>query len=448
MTECITGRTQASFTFFGPQTVTAAFDDGAVTSNAGLALLAQLDRRSGLTERFAGALEDRRDQRFVEHSLLEQFRQRVYQIACGYEDCNDADALRADPALKVACGRHPERDRDLASQPTLSRFENERTAVEVFDLNTALAEHYVQRRKGRPAPRRIVLDLDSTDDPTHGQQELTFFHGFYDTWMYHPLLCFDGDTGELVAVLLRPGNAHAADEAVGTLRRLARRFRAAWRHVRIVVRGDSAFGNPAMYDFCEREGLDYVLGLQINSRLSTVTDPLAHRAAAQFEATGQKARLFDETKYQARTWSRERRVIMRSQVDALGRNDRFVVTTLRGASAEKVYDFYCERGDAENRIKDLKAALKADRLSCHRFVANAMRLALHAAAYVLMWELRHRLAGTDLGRAQFDSLRLRLLKIGARVVTSARRVWLHMTSACPERAIWMFLARRLGAETS
>jgi hypothetical protein len=440
--------TQASFSFFGPQLVTAAFDDGAVTSNAGLSLLAQLDRRLGLTARLAACLQDQRDQRFVEHTVLEQFRQRVYQIACGYEDCNDADRLRADPALKVACGRHPVRDADLASQPTLSRFENERTAVEVFDLNDALVEHYVQRRKRKPAPRRIVLDLDSTEDPTHGQQELTFFHGFYDTWMYHPLLCFDGETGELLAVLLRPGNAHAAAEAVGTLRRLVRRFRAAWRGVRVLVRGDSAFGNPAMYDFCEHEGLDYVLGLQINRRLSKLTDGLAHRAAVQFEVTEEKARLFDEVKYGARTWGRERRVIIRSQVDALGRNDRFVVTSLRWASAEKVYDFYCERGDAENRIKDLKAALKADRLSCHRFVANAMRLALHAAAYVLMWELRHRLAGTDLARAQFDTLRLRLLKIGARVVTSARRIWLHMTSACPESATWMRLALRLGAETS
>lgn len=450
MTQCSTASDQVAFSFFSPQVVTAAFDDGAVTSNAGLALLAQLDKKLGWTERLAAGVMDDRNPIFVVHSMHDLFRQRVYQIALGYEDCDDADLLRTDPLLKAACGRHPVEDPDLASQPTFSRFENQRGTFDLFNLNHALVEHYVERRKGRPAPRRIIIDVDSTDDPTHGQQELSFFHGYYDQHMYHPLLCFDGESGELLGLLLRQGNAAAAEDAVIELRRIVRRIRKAWPRVKVLLRGDSGFANPEVYDFCEAERIDYVLGFPTNDKLSALVAPLALGAKDIFERTSTKARLYSELSYRARTWKRDRRVIMKAEYDAQGHNNRYVVTSL-GASVERadaVYDSYRRHGDMENRIKDLKNALFADRLSCHRFLANSTRLALHAAAYVLMWELRAQLDGTHLARAQFDTLRLRLLKIGARVVTSARRIWLHMTSACPDREVWLLLARRLTTSTA
>jgi hypothetical protein len=451
MTECTTDDCQVTFDFFKSQKVTAAFDDGAVTSNAGLALIAQLDRRIGWTARLAGCLEESRDRRFIVHSLLDLVRQRIYQIAAGYEDCNDADRLRTDPLLKAACGRHPDDDADLASQPTFSRFENVRRSVEVFDLNEALLGHYVDRRKGRPAPRRIILDLDSTDDPTHGQQEFSFFHGYYDQYMYLPLLCFDGETGELLAIRLRPGNVASGEGAVAMLRAVVRRLRAKWPRVKILIRGDAGFGFPELYEFCEGErGVDYIVGIGTNSRLAESVSPLAFAAEKSFENTGVKARLYGEASYRARRWSRERRLIMKAEYDSQGHNDRFLITSLPAGtlSAERVYDCYRQHGDMENRIKDLKNALFGDRLSCHRFTANAMRLMIHAAAYVLMWELRARLEGTYLATAQFDTLRLRLLKIGARVKATARRIWLHITSACPDREVWMLLARRILASTA
>jgi len=445
MTECSTDTTQVTFSFFKPQVVTAAFDDGAVTSNAGVALLAQLDQKLGWTERLSRCVLDGRNPLFVIHSVHDLLRQRIYQIALGYEDCDDADRLRTDPLLKAACGRHPFEDADLASQPTFSRFENARRSVEVYDLNDAALGHYIDRRRRRRPPRRIVIDIDSTDDPTHGQQELTFFHGYYDQHMYHPLLCFDGESGELFGVLLRPGNAAAADDAVGELRRIVRRLRAKWPKVKLLIRGDAGFATPGFYEFCESEGnVDFIVGFSTNVRLAKMAEPLSSQAKEIFEHTGVKARLYSETPYRARTWKRDRRVIMKAEYDGQGHNDRFLVTSLR-ARADRVYDWYRKHGDVENRIKDLKNALFADRLSCHRFVANSMRLVLHAAAYVLMWEMRARLEGTELARAQFDTLRLRLLKIGARVKTTARRIWVHMTNACPDRDAWLLLAGRLGA---
>ena len=447
MTECNASAGQVAFTFFTPQVITATFDDGAVTSNAGLALLAQLDRRMSWTERLAACIEETRDEDHVVHTAHDLLRQRIYQIALGYEDCNDADRLREDPLLKAACGRHPTEDAHLASQPTFSRFENARRSVEVFDLNSALVDHYVEKRKGRPAPGEIVLDIDSTDDPTHGQQEFSFFHGYYDQHMYHPLLCYAGN-GELLAVLLRPGNAAAADDAVGELRRILRRLRQTWPRVRFILKADAGFARPEVYEFCERErGVDYIIGIGKNSRLNALASRLSRGAKEIYERTGTKARLYGETSYRAHTWDRDRRVIIKAEYDGQGHNDRFLVTSLSASAnrCDEIYDLYREHGDMENRIKDLKNALKADRLSCHRFTANATRLVLHAAAYVLMWEFREQLEGTDLARAQFDTLRLRLLKIGARVVTTARRIWLHMTSACPDQAAWRSVALRLGA---
>lgn len=437
MTDCTT---QLSFWHLPKMTVTADFEGGSITSDGGMLWLRSVDDALGLTASLTSCIRDRRERGKVRHGMGELLRQRIYQIAAGYEDANDAGTLRQDPALKIAVGRAPESGADLASQPTLSRLENEVTERQLQRLSRALLSQYLAHR---PDPTgAIILDLDSTDDPTHGQQELACFHGFYDQHMYHPLLCFDGTTGDLLAATLRPGNAHASSGAVATLDRIVTAIRKRWPGRRIIVRADAGFAIPALYDFCERRRLGYVIGLITNSVLEGFHAPLLAQAVEQYQREGVKARLIDEVGYRAGSWERFRRVIMKAEAMPQGTNRRFVVTNLT-ADPATVYDFYIGRGDVENRIKDLKVALRADRLSCHRFTANAFRLLLHAAAYVLMHALRALLGGTELAAAQFDTIRLRLLKVGARVRQTVRRVWVHLASGYPHRTIWYTLHERL-----
>ena len=439
MTEC---STQLIFSHLLKIPVVMDFKGGNLTTDSGAILLRQLDDRLGFTQRFTTCINEKRDPRKIRHALIEQVRQRIYQIACGYEDANDADDLRRDPALKIAVGRRPESDRDLASQPTLSRFENRITDREIKRLNRALLATYLENRPYPSGP--IVLDFDSTDDPTHGQQEFSFFHGFYDQHMLHPLLCYDGQTGDLLAVKLRPGNVHAANGVVKMLRRLVRKLRKKWPYTDIIVRADAGFCVPRLYRFCERENVGYVLGLITNSTLKELHAPLLARAEEMYDEESGKVRLLGEVGYCARSWNRFRRVVMKAEVMEQGTNRRFVITNMDG-SPEAVYSFYTMRGEVENRIKDLKNGLKGDRLSCHRFTANHFRLLLHSAAYVLMHHLRLHLHGTELESCQFDTIRLRLLKLGARVRQTCRRVWVHAASSYPYRHLWELLFKRISA---
>jgi hypothetical protein len=420
--------------------LTVDFDGGNLTSDGGVLWLRSVDEGLGLTAGLVRCLLDRRDPQRVRHPRLEQLRQRIYQIACGYEDCNDADVLRRDPALKIAVGRLPESDRDLSSQPTLSRFENAAGERELKRLSGQLLRTYLDTRP-KPAGR-IVIGLDSTDDPAHGQQAFSFYHGFYRQHMFHPLLCFDGQTGDLLAVSLRPGNVHAANGAVKMLERIVKKIRRRWPDVEIVLRADGGFCVPRLYRWCERERVGYVIGLISNPTLKTLHDPLLEQAQALYGQSLAKARMIGEVGYRAGPWKRFRRVVMKAEVMPEGTNRRFVVTNL-GGEAQALYDFYVGRGDVENRIKDLKNALSADRLSCCSFTANRFRLLLHAAAYVLLHHLRRALHGTELASAQFDTLRLRLLKAGARVKQSARRVWMHLASSYPYQELWVALHSRL-----
>jgi hypothetical protein len=309
-------------------------------------------------------------------------------------------------------------------------------------LNRALLTTYLENRSYPSGP--IVLDFDSTDDPTHGQQEFSFFHGFYDQHMLHPLLCYDGRTGDLLAVKLRPGNVHAANGVVKILRRLVIKLRKKWPYTDIIVRADAGFCVPRLYKFCERFGVGYVLGLITNSTLKQLHAPLLAQAEKLYREDTGKVRMLGEVGYRARSWNRFRRVIMKAEVMEQGTNRRFVITNMDG-SPEAVYSFYVMRGDVENRIKDLKNGLSADRLSCHRFTANHFRLLLHSAAYVLMHHLRRNLQGTELEKSQFDTIRLKLLKVGARVTQSVRRVWVHAASSYPYRDLWITLHKRLTA---
>jgi len=419
----------------------AAFDGGRLTSDGGLPWLAEADAALGLCAVLARCIPDWRRGPVV-HRLDTLVRQRVFQIACGYEDQDDADTLRHDPLLKLVCGRLPDSGRPLASQPTLSRLENaiDRHAAE--RLAEALVDLYVCQRGQLGPPSRVLIDVDGTDDPAHGDQEGVAYHGFYGQHMYHPLLVFDGETGHLITVVLRPGNVHGSRFLVLVLRRLVRRLRTAWPGVQIELRADSGCAGPRLYTWCESEGVTYTLGLIPNTRLEALAAPLLEDAWAQSAAeSGAKVRLAGEAQYQAGSWPAARRVVFKAEVLAQGPNTRFVVTT-RSDSPLALYDFYVDRGRAENYIKDFKNALAADRLSDHRFFANQFRLFLHAAAYWLLDTLRRWLAATEAARFQFDTLRLRLLKIAGRVWERLGSVRLALAASHPGEPLWHHLAAR------
>jgi hypothetical protein len=448
MCECATPTPPAAAWFaFGTAagpTLSATFDGGPLTSDGGLPWVARAEATLGVCAALARCVPEWR-RGPVRHGLEALVRQRVFQIACGYADQDDADALRTDPLLKLACGRLPESGPDLASQPTLSRLENavDRHAVE--RLAGALADLYVRERGRAGAPARVVLDLDGTDDPAHGEQEGVKYHGYYRQHMYHPLLVFDGTTGHLITAVLRPGNVHGSRFVVLVLRRLLRKLRAAWPAVAVELRADSGFAVPRLYAWGDANAVAYTIGLVPNPALERLAAPLLAEARALSAARGgAKVRLAGEAAYRAGSWPRARRVVFKAEVLAKGPNTRFVVTT-RADDPLAVYDWYVDRGEAENWIKDLKNALAADRLSDHRFWANAFRLLLHAAAYWLLDQLRRWLLAAEAERVQLDTLRLRVIKIGGRVRERLDRYGpdpcLHLSSHHPGQHLWSLLDR-------
>lgn len=422
-----------------PLEVEAAFDGGRITSDGGLLWLAKADEELGVCEEISNYVPEWRVSS-VRHSLLTLVRQRVYQIACGYEDQNDSDTLRADPLLKLVLGLAPEAEEDLASQPTFSRLENAPSAKDCLRIARALGETYVRRRArenpSEGAPKKILLDFDSTDDPTHGEQEGSAYHGYHRQRMYHPLLVFDGETNQLITAVLRGGATHASKGALAILRRIVQRIRQAWDGVGIEIRADAGFAVPEIYDYCEAEGIDYTIGLVSNPRLGAMAAPLLEQAKRESEESGGgKVRLLSDAFYRAESWEHARRVVYKAEMLAKGTNTRFVVTTKRGDPLS-LYDFYVRRGESEGWIKDFKRALKADRLSCMRFIANQFRLLLHAAAYWLLDEIRRRLIEAGVRRMQFDTLRLMLIKIGGRVRQLLTKIRLHLASGHPGQHLW------------
>jgi hypothetical protein len=421
-----------------PLPLTVDFQGGRLTSDGGWCWVAEADTAMGLSETLAAAVPEPR--RRCRHPPLALLRQRLYQITAGYADQNDADALRSDPLLKLVCGQLPETDPDLASQPTLSRFENRFSARDCYRLAEALGQVYLRERERGGVPTHILLDLDSTDDPTHGDQEGRAYHGYYRQHMYHPLLVFDGETGHLITAVLRPGTVHAGHGALAILRRIVTRLRERWPGVAITIRADAGFAKPEIYTWCEAENIAYTIGLVTNSRLLALAAPLAEAAqAASTQAGGTKVRLVDETIYQADSWDASRRVIIKAEILAPGPNIRFVVTN-RTDPPEALYDAYVDRGQTENWIKDLKLGCFADRLSCHRFLANQVRLLLHAAAYTLLHRLRTWLVAAGSEPLTLETVRLRLLKIGGRVRQLASRIHLRLASSHPGEPLWHLLA--------
>jgi hypothetical protein len=435
--------------------IVAAFDQPHASSDGGAVLLKSLDTQWQLTKQLASCLVDARQAGKVQHQTLELVRQRVFGLACGYADCNDAARLADDAIHKLLLDRDPIAGRALASQPTLSRFENAVTWAPLRDMAHVLANAVIEthRRRLKGRATRITIDLDPTDDPTHGQQELTFFNTHYDTACYLPIVAtvtFNDEAAQYaVAAVLRPGTAPARRGAQGLLRRLLDKLRAAFRGATYRVRLDGGFAHPKLFQFLERQQVEYVVAMASNRRLEKRARRLMGKARMQSKATGQTAHLYGETRYAARSWKRKRRVIIKAEVVRHpGRdpknNPRFVVTNLAGPP-EDVYQFYCGRGDVENRLKELHHGLELDRTSCHRFLPNQFRVLLTLAAYVLFQDLRRRAAGTACADAQVTTLRERVLKLAVWVERSARRIVLHLPMAFPWLPTWQRLARAVGA---
>ncbi len=442
MTEC---NTQAiEFSRLPGRQVVADFQGGRLTSDAGLLLLREVDRRLGLVEAISGCLHDPRDPRYVVHEQQAMLAQRIFAVAAGYEDLNDHQTLRDDPALQTAAGKVPELDEPLASPSTLCRLEQRVTRRALVDMSKLFVELFL--KSFEQPPEEIILDIDATDDPIHGQQEGRFSHGYYRHYCFLPLYVFCG--GHLLCALLRPANIDPARHSGAIVKLLVDRIRQQWPEVKIIVRGDSGFCRWKMMRWCENHGVDYVFGIGRNKVLERRIDPLMAEVEAAFDKTGEKQRHFHETEYQAKTWDRPRRVIMKAERLLEGPNRRFVVTSL-DRPPQAVYDeCYTLRGDMENRIKEQQLMLFADRTSCHEFLPNQFRLLLSSFAYVLLHHLRsEHLAETELAPAQADRLRLTLVKIAARVCLSTRRVVFHLSSNCPYQSLFRAAAASLLLDT-
>jgi hypothetical protein len=433
-----------SFPAVGRKKITAAFDGGRITSDGGVMLLAAAERRLKLAVKLAAAIRDPRDPARVRHSLIDILRARIFAIACGYEDANDLDRLRHDPAFKLACGRLPDSGQDLCSQPTCSRLENLPDLRTVIRLGRVLVDLWLSSYSA--PPKSVTLDIDDTLDVVHGHQQLSLFNGHHDERCFLPIHIYDAATGRPVAMILRPGKTPTGKEIRGHLRRLVRRIRARWPDTRILVRGDSHYGRVEVMAWCEDNAIDYAFGLAGNRVLKRLVDASADDIRTR-RALEQKPVLrgYVETRYEAKSWKAQRRVVARIEATTMGLDIRFVVTNLAKGSAEHVYDVvYCARGQAENLIKLHKSQLASDRTSCRRAVANQMRLVLHTAAYWLMLTLREAVpASHHLGKAEFATLRLRLLKLGARVTETVSRVRLAFAAACPEASLFRSIAATL-----
>ena len=413
--------------------VTADFDGGRLTSNGGVMLLGMAERRLNIAEKLARCIPDRRDPLRITHTLADMIRARIFAIGCGYEDADDLDVLRFDPAFKLACGRLPDTGRDLCSQPTLSRLENAPRLKDVIRLTYALVDAWMDSYEKPPSS--VTLDIDDTCDVAHGHQQLSLFNAHYDERCFLPIHIYDTEKSRPVAVVLRPGKTPSGIEVRAHLRRLARRIRGRWPNTRILFRGDGHYARAEAMTWCEENGVDYIFGLPGTKPLSRKVDETADAVRTE-RAIADKdvVRGYAETRHRAKSWNCERRAVARIEATKLGLDIRFVVTNLDHGSAEWIYDsLYCARGQAENLIKLHKTQLASDRTSCRSALANQVRLVLHTAAYWLMLTVRDAIPKTrELAKAEFATLRIRLLKIAARVVETASRVRLAFAAACPE----------------
>jgi hypothetical protein len=430
------------FPAVGRKKLTAAFDGGRITSDGGVILLGAVERQLGIADRLARLIPDPRNPLFVTHSIDDILRARILAIACGYEDADDLDHLRTDPGFKLACGRLPDSGDDLCSQPTVSRWENAPTLREVVRMTYAMVDLYCSSY-ARP-PAAVTLDIDDTCDVVHGNQQLSLFHAHYNERCFLPIHVYDTATSRPVAILLRPGKTPTGDEIRSHLRRLVRRIRQHWPDTRLTIRGDSHYGRPEVMAWCEAHGLDYIFGLSGNAVLDRLVEPFADDVrVCRAEAQAAAVRRYSETRYGAKSWKCERRVVARIEATTKGLDIRYVVTNLPKGTAEWLYDkMYCARGQAENLIKLHKTELASDRTSCRSPLANQVRLVLHTAAYWVLLTVRDAIPRPQpLATAQFKTLQLHLIKIAARVTETATRVRIAFATACPNADLFSGLVR-------
>lgn len=426
--------------------VEADFDGGNITSDGGILFLQSIESKLKLIDRFVDSLEDNRHQGYIRHTYSEMLRQRIFQIACGYEDANDCDDLRSDPAIKTACGRLPESAEDLASQPTMTRLENSVDRRMLYNTAYALVDAYIASYA--TAPESIILDIDDTDDATHGAQQLTLFNAYYDEHCYMPLHIYEGQSGKLITALLRPGKRPSGKEIVSIIKRLVAHIRKSWPQVKIILRGDGHFSAPEVHDFCEAEGLWFVLGQSGNKKLCGLVSGLLEQARDLYKEKGEKIKLFRFLDYQASSWSKAQRLVCKVEVSDAGENIRFVVSNIPHGQASVIYStMYCGRGQMENFIKNHKTYLQSDRTSCHSFKANQFRLFLHSAAYILLHTLESTaLKGTQYVKAQFDTIQKRILKVGARVRELSKKIVFHFPTSFPLKEVFLKMNRNMALE--
>lgn len=423
------------------------FEGGQITSDGGLILLKKLDDNMGLTESINNVITDPRDSRKITHTQKELLSQRLYQIIAGYEDCDDSDLLRDDPTLKLIAGKKDIKE-PLGSQPTLSRLENRITRYQITRLKRLFVEQYIRHIHPK-ADRPIILDCDSTEDPAHGEQQLTFFSGLFDERCYHPLLVFDAASQVLLGVHLRAGNCHPAKNASRILLPIIVKLRQKFPDREIIIRGDSSFGSLKMAEFSSKYKCNYIFGVgNLHNRFDKYTESLIQRAQEQYEKTQKEVVLYSSFWYSSRDWKRPHRIRVKIKVNSQELSQKFLLTSLKGATRE-LFQLYNQRGQSENYIKELKLGLSADRLSCHSFKANFFRLLLYCFAYqmvVFFRQLFHNIS--DIAKAQINTLRLRLFKIGAVVYQRVRWTLIRFSSSWPFRNMFLKVAKRLGFTTS
>jgi len=452
--DMVTQRQQAPLNLapVGAKTVALDFDGGRLSSDAGVVLLKDIDTPLGLTRNLAAVLADPRDPRRIKFTLEDLSKQRVFQIAAGYEDANDSNTLRDDPICKLLLNRRPETGASLASQPTLSRFENRVSRPELYRMALALLHQFIASYTS--APKVSVLDVDDTEDPVHGGQEHARYDSYYGGYCFMPLHVYEGRSGRLITTILKAKRFTGA-QRLAVLKRLVKRLRQVWPHTLLIVRGDSHFAYPAVMQWIEvQPSMSYVTGLTSNVVLQALAREVVEQATRAYALSGHKVTRFHSTRYQAGTWSRPRRVVIKVEVSEQGLNTRFVVTDLEQARTKVLYQkIYWARGQAENEIKDHKLYLKSDRTSCHRFEANQLRVLLHSAAYGLLETLRREvLKTTQWASATMETIQLRLLKVGARVQEGEDRITISCPSSCPvapilRRSLTLLACVRLTAES-
>ena len=419
--------------------VVADFNGGDVSSDGGLLFLREIESKIKIIKNVTGVLKDRRHSGYVKHELNQLLSQRVFQVASGYEDANDSDSLKNDPILKIVCEKLTG---SLASQPTMSRFENSMSKTDLYRIAQTFVDVFIDSYK-KP-PKGIILDLDDTEDKTHGNQQLSFFNAYHDSYCFMPLHIYEGKSGKLITTILRTGKRPSGKEIVMILKRIVKKIRKAWPGVGIIVRGDSHYSCPEVFDFCDENDLKYVFGLTLRAPMLIKTQPLSLKAEELFSMKNEPVKLFGEFTYQAKSWTKHKRIIYKAEYNDKGPNLRGIVTNFENNNRRMIYEIiYCGRGAMELMIKEHKNHLRSDKTSCSSFLANQFRLFIHSMAYVLLHAFREIcLDNTQFAKAQFDTIRLKILKLGTRVIHLSTKIKIHLPTYCPYREelyrIWQY----------